>query len=106
MKVISAEDAITLQEARRILTEPPDERVARLAIAAAVICSRKNSKRVSAAELLECLKRGSHSKKFQVVALYAAKALYRKTKREWRPCTLPITDVEDWVRYLKQHGFI
>lgn len=95
-----------LEEAKSIINASLDKRLFRLVRAAAIICAPENANRVSISELLQCLKRGSESKEFSLIAEYAATALYTRTKREWKMGVVAITDVDDWTKYLEGHHLI
>ena len=86
--------------------QPADARVFRIVRAATELCSPDNANRVAISELVECLKRGNESRHLALIAEYAATALYARTGRQWTEGSLAVTDTDDWMAYLKKHGFI
>jgi hypothetical protein len=95
-----------LEEAKSVLQGPIDKRTFRFVRAAAVLCAPENANVVTIQELLDCLRLGNGSKRFALLAEYAATALYTRTKRHWAKGSLAETDVNGWILYLKEHGFI
>jgi hypothetical protein len=99
---------MNLDEAKRVLLGERGAPLGRLVMAAGVLCAPENSSQVSLLELIECLRRGNDLGRITPVNEYAALALYYRTGRKRREghglYEDFVTDNDDWLHYLQQHG--